>query len=66
MTIVLGGNPTEDIKDGLLVVFDRDAIDVTKYAYADIKKNQQSYPLPDDLHQRTIVAVYKKIGGYPL
>lgn len=57
--VVLEKVPAEDIKDGLLVVFEEETETETKYAYTDINIGQTEYELPKD--RRTIKGIYMKI-----
>lgn len=57
--IDIGEVPNENVRDGLLIRFDRDLKFYTEFAYANINKGQRYYDFPVDSGGRKIVAVYK-------
>ena len=54
--------PKEYVRDGLVVVFDRDTKYETRFAFVNIQEGQKEYPLPF-AEERTIVGVYLKVYG---
>ena len=59
--VTLDKDPEVDIKNGLLIAFDRETDAVTKYAYADILQGQKEYDLPS-MDKRRIDGIYLKIN----
>lgn len=58
--IDLGETPRKDIKDGLLVLFDKDLPDFHRISTCDINALQRYYPYPPT-DGRKIAGFYKKI-----
>lgn len=55
--------PKKDIENGLIAVFNKETKEYKDFAYADIKKGQIRYLLPES-KGRKVIGIYQQIKSY--